>query len=123
MVVKEIIFMDSQEDLAEAEVLVTDGKYDLFCFCHPCVYKVNDKIIEPLSCLDSDNIVISEEKECYVRRGGETFEHHICGCLSDKEKGIVSIGEILISIHANLTPKDIAQGSYIEFDVTRIDLC
>ena len=78
MVVKEIIFMDSQEDLAEAEVLVTDGKYDLFCFCHPCVYKVNDKIIEPLSCLDSDNIVISEEKDEGEEKHSNTIYADAC---------------------------------------------
>ena len=114
--------MDYQEDLIEAEVVVTDGKYDLLCFCHPCFYKTNDIISEPLHCLGADNIVISEENEYFAHRIGETFEYHVCGCLSDKETGTVYVGKVLISVRTNLIPKDIPQGAYIEFDVARFDL-
>ena len=53
----------------EEAVLKVVGDEDcLICFACPCPYNVGDVLVEPLECLDTDNIIICETKDNNIEK-------------------------------------------------------
>lgn len=107
------------KDAEEATILVSDGKYACWCFCHPCIAKIGDTV-SMLYALDSTGIKVATKKSFYINKHSVGFGHDYCGQLSDKNKSIVSIGGISIEIDGDI-PGDIEQGDCIEFTCARVD--
>jgi hypothetical protein len=110
------------EENREAEVMVTDGVFDVLCFSHPFNKTLNDVLTEPLYCLDANQIVISNEQVAFANKGSISYGYSICGKLIDKKKQLILLGKIMMCLDSSDIPKDICEGDFIEFSVLRLDL-
>ena len=119
IIIKNVYWLDKETN--EAEVLVSDGKYDILCFAHP--FKYHTKTIENiLYAFEPKNIQLSVIENFHIHNIQDTFKHQIIGKLLDKEKGIITVGDFIIEIDNNLIPKDINNEDYISFECERIDI-
>ena len=76
----------------EEAVLKVVGDEDcLICFACPCPYNVGDVLVEPLECLDTDNIIICETKDNNIEKMEGEFKYKIRGKLKNMQKGIVEV--------------------------------
>lgn len=117
--VKEINWI-SKEAL-EAEVIVTDGQFELLCFSHPLEKEKGEQLTEPLSALDPDKVVRLETPRLHIKKLDNTFDYLIEGKLIDKESGHVRLGEIIIAVGSHAIPGDLEDGDYISFICDRLD--
>lgn len=109
------------KETKEAEVEVTDGKYQFICFSHPCKHLQGDIINENLHC-DIDQVLIADGDAYKVEKQKQFFAYRIIGKLISKLDGLVKVGEFILEIDTMKIPKDINDNEYIEFNVLRIDL-
>lgn len=107
------------EDALEAEVVITDGVYELRCFSQSCNYKEDDEIKEVLYAYNPQAIYLSDKMEEYIEMNS-IGEYRFTAKVSDITKQLVSIGDILIEI--DCIPGDIVNGDIIEFSCSRLDL-
>ena len=121
MYIKNILYYD---DLSgEADIIVTDGTFDLICFAWNFESEVGDTsfTLTPFECSD---VMTSEDTEYLVQKlEGERYEYKLQGKLIDVEKdiGTVQIGGIIIK-DIRYIPKDIKIGEYVEFKIFRMEL-
>lgn len=123
MKIKEIRWISGKEYRLDAEVIVTDGKFEVKCFCNECNFKENDVLSDVLHTLDTDNVMLALTEEFECRNINNTFNHYMVGKLINKELLIVKVGGILIEIDG--VPGDIGdinEGQFIEFVCSRIDI-
>lgn len=107
----------------EEAVLKVVGDEDcLICFACPCPYNVGDVLVEPLECLDTDNIIICETKDNNIEKMEGEFKYKIRGRLKNMQKGIVEVKGFKLHIDEDKIPKDMSNGIYIQFEVSRIDI-
>lgn len=116
-----IIEIDEYNEAAhEALVKVTDGIYTVECFSQPCTLEMRKEWVAPLECLNVYEIYADNSEEKLSKVG--FFEYEIVGKLVNRNKGIVTVGNLYFHIDATLIPKDINEGQYIFFVVDRIDI-
>ncbi len=108
-------------DSAEADVVITDGEYDIICFSHPCNYSVGMIVNEELSTLNAKNVMRHDRKEYIVNQSLNGNSNYFVGQLINKSDKIVSIGDFQIEIDSYI-PNDINDGEYIQFSCSRVDL-
>lgn len=120
MIVEEIKWMD--HSIHEAIVLVSDGRYSVVCFSHPCNYSVGERVKDFLYCLDAQDVVLADQEIYMVSHDTWKFPHKICGRLCDSSCGIICVGELQFQIDASIIPGDIKNGQFIQFSTARIDL-
>lgn len=106
----------------EAEVIVTDNKIDLVCFSHPFKKAINEVFVEPIYCFNVNNVVLANEENFYAIRMKNMFRYNFRGVIANLEEKIVHVNNIVLSIIDAEIPKDIPEGGYIEFSVSRLDL-
>ena len=120
MFVKKVLFFDKNS--REAAVLVSDGKYDLMCYLFPAesasVSICCDVGIFGVLC---GEIVRSDRTSFFVRKMPQYFSYFLTAQVIESEKKVVRIGNIIINIDSPI-PKDIINGEYIDFFVSRLDL-
>lgn len=121
MFIKSIIWIDEKEK--EAEVVVSDGVFEILCFSHPFTMKDNEIWDGPLNSLDVENIVYSENQNQFVKKDNNSaFGYTICGKFMGGEDNRVLIGDINISLEDAYIPSDILKGDFIEFNVMRFSI-
>ncbi len=112
------------EDELEADVIVTDGSYELLCYALSCENQVGDTdfSLSPFGCSD---VITSDEKKYKITKLKDGyFSYKLQGKLIDineRYEGIMQIGSIVICEISGI-PKDINVGEYIEFTVVRLDI-
>lgn len=109
MYIKAIQWLDEQE----ANVVISDGHFDVRCFVSPFQGKVGGQV-DGLHSIDTVNVMIAEmadEKITLLCDGSIS----VIGKLMDRERQIIQVGEILIIIDDDCIPKDIQEGSFITF--------
>lgn len=116
MFVKKIVQFD--EDALEAVVIVSDGVHELMCYAQP--FDKKDKFT--LLAFMCSNIYRVEDHRFKVEKTSNSyFSYKLQGEVLDMTKGIVKIGQLILS-GVDYIPKDICNGEFIVFDVSRIDL-
>lgn len=120
MYIKDITWLDKNE--SEAIVEVAQDANSLLCFSCPCSYTLNAQLSDPLECLDANGIVICNTVECDIKKLEGTFEYRMIGKVKDKDNGIIDVCGFDIHIDETLIPHDIANGMYIGFMTSRIDI-
>ena len=105
----------------EADVIITDGTYELLCYYFLGGSVDVDMPIKSISALFTENIMRSEEKRFSIERTDHYYSYHLCGCVEDVKIPKISIGKISIALDHSLQ-KDIEVGEYIELDVQRLDV-
>ena len=120
MFIESISWID--EESQEAEVIVSDGHISVLCFSHPFNKNVGDSLTEPIYCLDAENIIIANERVYNAKKGDSAFGYSICGKLIEKNSNTILLGNIELCLEDAYMPTDIPEGSFVEFDVTRLSL-
>ncbi len=118
MIITEI--EEYNETAHEAIVKVSDGFYTVECFSQPCLFQTGIEWVEPLECLNVYNIYVDDSNERLSKLN--VFMYEIVGTLSNRNKGIVNVGDLSFHINAQLIPKDICEGQRIYFVTDRIDI-
>lgn len=118
MYIKEI--KDYDIDALEADIIVTDGQYEIMCYAQPFGNK--EKKSFKLFAFDCSDVMRAIENKYMINKDVESYYgYSLQGKLFDMEKRLVSIGKIIIELE-DIIPKDIKQNEFIEFKVLRIDL-
>lgn len=120
MHIEEINWLDIGGE--EAVLKVVSNADCLTCFSCPCSYDVGDVLIEPLECLDTDNIIMCETKENIIEKMEGEFKYKLRGELKNMRNGIVEVKGFILHIDEYKIPKDMSNGMCIQFEVSRIDI-
>lgn len=110
------------KEALEAEVIITDGSFNLLCFGHPFKMKEGDQLLQPLLALDPKEIKRLEDQHSEAKRLDSAFGYLIKGRLIDKESGLVKLGDILIDVDGKFIPGDLRNDEYISFKCDRLDI-
>ena len=118
MFVKEIAEYD--EFSGECTLVVTDGDYDLLCYCYNGTQPNNMQLkkVESFLC---ENIMRSLSNEYMIQKTDCYFSYHLQGKVINCVIPEICIGDIIIKLDTPL-PKDIKECEFIEFDVLRLDV-
>lgn len=112
---------DFDEDSGEAYLIVSDGTYDILCFC--ALYQNELQMlpaIEEVRTFLCDSIIKSDVEKYLIVKKNDYYSYHLQGKVLDIDKNIVSVGDIIIKLDTPI-PKDIKNSEYIEFNVFRLD--
>lgn len=120
MRIKEIKWLDKEGK--EAILKVVSEKECLMCFSCPCSHNIGDVLSRPLECLDTDDIVLCDTKENSIEKTKGVFEYKLKGKLMNMQEGIVEVCGFDLHIDEEKIPRDIANGMYIQFLTSRIDI-
>lgn len=118
LIIKEIAWIN--KEIGEADVVVTDGTYEIICFAHPFSQKKGEEVRGILSIFEHFSLTRSNITE-YVTKHLGNGKYFFVASLLDKTKGIVQIGQIHIHDIEGV-PEEIAEGEYVQFIAPRIDL-
>lgn len=110
------------KEALEAEVTVSDGRFELKCFSQPFNYAFNDFIETPLYCYDACNIEKAQNSDAKVQKLQDSFDYMITGKLISKNDSSIEVGNIILKIERSDLPGDIKEGNYVSFISKRIDL-
>lgn len=119
MFIKRIDSFD--EDSGEAYLIVSDGTYDVMCYCS--LFQNKSQIIPEIKQIETffcDGIMRAYDENFLIAKKKDYFSYHLQGKVLDVDKRIVSVGNIIINLDMPL-PKDIKNNEFIEFDVLRLD--
>lgn len=119
MYVQDVLRFDKSEK--EAELIVSDGTYEVLCYAHPIDAVKTGMTVSGLSGFSCTNVVRAAEQRCAVSKLPSYFAYSITGKLISKQEGIVQINNLKINVDAHI-PNDLSNGEYISFDVLRLDL-
>lgn len=120
MYIEEIEWLDKEGK--EAILKVVNDTKSLMCFSCPCSYNIGDVLTEPLECLDTDDIFLSEKMENSIEKMEGAFKYKLKGKLKDMQNGIIGVYGFDLHIDEEKIPSDITNGMYVQFIVSRIDI-
>lgn len=106
----------------EAILKVVKDARSLMCFSCPCSYNIGDVLTDPLECLDADDIVLCETGENSIEKLEGAFKYKLKGKLKDIQNGIIEVYGFDIHIDEEKIPGDMANGMYVQFVASRIDI-
>ena len=116
MFVKKII--DFDQSAGEADVLISDGQYEILCYAHP--FENKNKRFSLISFMAKDVERIETREFKAEKSANGYYSYNMQGEIADIEKRIVKFGDIFIKLE-DVIPKDIKTHDFIEFSVVRID--
>lgn len=111
----------SQEAL-EAEVVVSDGEFEVTCFAQPLIYQVGCELKEPILCYNATNVLKLDKEVFAIDKLGEYFAYSLSGKLVDKKLETVMVGKLLLELDNNILPGDINEGDFLSFSCQRLDI-
>ena len=117
MFIKQII--DRDELSGETDVIISDGNYELLCYCAQSNSPTPSKIKEIETFL-SEKIMIACNNNYLINKTDSYYSYHLQGKVLECNPPVIAIGKIHIILDTPL-PKDIKQHDFIEFFVQRID--
>lgn len=117
MFVKSVADRDSFS--GECDLIVSDGSFELLCYCHNSDLSHNAQVKEIESFL-CDNIMRSLSEEYLTIKTEGYYSYHLQGKVITCNVPTICIGMINIKLDAPL-PKDIKEGEFIVCDVLRLD--
>ncbi len=118
MFVSDIICFNKED--SEAELRVSDGTYFLNCYAHPIDSVEINQNVNAVYGFGCTNIVKAEEPKELIKKMPQYFSYMLTARVEDKEKSIVSIGNLIINLDEPI-PNDIVKGEYVSFYVLRLD--
>lgn len=120
MHIEEVEWLDKEGK--EAILKVVSEMKCLMCFSCPCFCNVGDVLTEPLECLDTDAIVLCEAQENCIEKMEGAFKYRLKGKIKDIQNGIIEVYGFDLHIDEEKIPRDMVNGMYIQFVVSRIDI-
>ena len=119
MIIKKIEWIS--EEIKEAEIIISDGAFELLCFSHPCPFVEGQIINDYIDTLCAKNIVRVDEHIFVVEKAEDYFAYDITGKVIDCKNGIVQVGPMYLVVDGYM-PGDIVNGEFISFRCMRLDL-
>lgn len=119
MRIKDILYFSKAD--REAELMISDGVYDIICFACPIDALEKGAEIRELFAFSCTDIVRADERRCLVRKLPRYYAYALTAKLHSKQRGIVCLGKLRIRLDGYI-PNDISDGEYISFCVQRLDL-
>ncbi len=104
----------------EADIIVSDGQYDLRCYCSFLATNMVALPVVNITSFLARNIMRALDDKFQILKLKHYYSYHLQGKIIDTQMPIVCIGNIKIILDEPL-PKDIECGEYISFDVERLD--
>jgi hypothetical protein len=106
----------------EAEVVISDGKFQCVAFAHPCDVNEEDLLKEPLHAFMLKDLMISNTKDyCLRHTQAQSLSHECIAEVVDVKKTLVRVGKIYIILD-EILPTGIEEGDFVEFVCMRFDL-
>ena len=118
MFVKEIKDYDILSN--EADIIISDGKYELLCYCFQTEMLKKGQAIKAVKSFFAKNIMRLEANEFLIKKLEGYYSYHLQGEVVDSKIPKIRIGNLIISLDAPL-PKDIKEKEYVEFSVDRLE--
>src|SRR5699024_481657 len=109
-------------EASEAEIVITDGEFDLTCFSQPFKYQLGSILNEPIYSFDVSAIAKSNKNIYKAEKLDDNFAYRLTGKLLDKQKGKVIIGNFIIELDNEVLPGDIEENDFIIFSSSRLDI-
>lgn len=108
-----------------ATVTLNNGHSSIEAFCHPCEYKIGDKVDNLLRVLEADvksaylldwpeEAIEKASKERIEKTG--TYSYVGVGTVADEKKDIITVNGFRIEV------EDISCNGAVEFEIERLDL-
>lgn len=119
MYVQDVLHFDQSGK--EAELIVSDGAYEVLCYAYPIDAVKTGMTISGLSGFSCTNVVRAAEQRYAVSKLPPYFAYNLTGKLISKQEGFVQVNNLKISLDAHI-PNDLSDGEYVSFDVLRLDL-
>ena len=104
----------------EADVIVSDGQYDILCYCYQTSYHCIGNKVENITSLFACEIMRVDNNNFCIDKLDTYYSYHLQGEVVNIEKPVIRIGNLYINIDSHL-PKDIKKGEWIELKVERLD--
>lgn len=111
---------DCDEFSREADIVVSDGKYNLLGYCTFAGTCFVNQLVKEIDAFMALNIMRAKKKCYIVQKTDGYYSYHLCGRVLDIGIPMVEIGDLKILLDTCL-PKDIKIGEYIDFDVNRLN--
>ena len=118
MFIKDILYFNKED--SEAEIIVSDGHYMVNCYIYPIKHVAIGCKIGNIDGFGCAGIVIANEKKYEVKKLSQYFAYQLTAKFVDNKNRVVRIGGLFINLDTEI-PKDITNGDYIAFSVTRLD--
>ena len=119
MEIEHIEFID--ENAKEAIVFIKNEQIEIKCFSCPCLLEQGSIVEEPLECIDTKNVAISDNYS-KIRKKENFWGYEFQVQIINREEGLVEADGIRMHIDIDEIPNDIEVGMYIYFETSRIDI-
>lgn len=104
----------------EADILVTDGEYQLLCYAQPFSWKECQTEVAALYAFGCGNIVKSENCAVKIAKQTDYYVYELSAEVLSKVERTVKLGQLVLHLDEAL-PGDIQNGDYVTFRLQRID--
>ena len=104
----------------EADILVTDGEYQLLCYARPFSWKECQTEVAALYAFGCGNIVKSENCAVKISKQMDYYAYELSAEVLSKVERTVKLGQLVLHLDAAL-PGDVQNGDYVTFRLQRID--
>ena len=104
----------------EADILVTDGEYQLLCYAQPFSWKECQTEVAALYAFGCENIVKSESCAVNIVKQTNYYAYELSAKVLSKVERTVKLGQLVLHLDAAI-PGDIQNGVYVTFRLQRID--
>lgn len=104
----------------EADVIVTDGQYQLLCYANPVQSIQCREQVAGLFSFGCENIVKSEHCAVNIVKQTDYYAYELSAEVLSKVEGTVKMGQLVLQLDAPV-PGDVQTGDYVTFKVQRID--
>ena len=104
----------------EADILVTDGDYQLLCYAQPFSGKECQTEVAALYAIGCGNIVKSENCAVKIAKQTDYYAYELSAEVLSKVERTVKLGQLVLHLDEAL-PGDIQNGDYVTFRLQRID--
>lgn len=118
MYIKQIVSIDTIS--GEADVVVSDGLYELLCYNYQSAKFALNMDVDELSILFSEHIMKSSNPQFFINKLSGYYAYHLQGKVIDVNEPTIIIGDLTINLDKML-PNDIVEGDFVEFIAQRID--
>lgn len=104
----------------EADILVTDGEYQLLCYAQPFSLEECQTEVAALYAFGCENIVKSKNCAVNIVKQTDYYAYELSAEVLSKVERTVKLGQLVLHLDAAL-PGDIPNGDYVTFRLQRID--
>ncbi|MDD7886036.1 hypothetical protein [Flavivirga sp. 57AJ16] len=110
------------ESAKEAEVLLTDGTFDILCYSQPFEYDIENHDFETIYLFSVSNIlIIDNERKSLVKKLNNSYDYEFSGEVIERNNNRIRVGEFVLELDFPL-PKDIKEGEYVSLYCERVDI-